>query len=111
MPVKGTKVQLDLGRVAVIARVRINGQPAGTLWAPPYRLDITRLVQPGPNRLSMEVTSTWFNRLAYDAGLDEKVRKTWTINGPAKGSAPVPSGLLGPVTVRVGQTLGAGDAR
>ena len=108
---KGTKVQLDLGRVAVIARVRINGQPAGTLWSPPYRFDITPLVQPGVNRLSVEVTSTWFNRLAYDAGLDEKARKNWTINGPAKGSVPVPSGLLGPVTVRVGQTLSASDAR
>jgi hypothetical protein len=47
--------------------------------------------------------------LAYDAGLDEKARKTWTINGPAKGSARLPAGLLGPVIVRVGKTLDASD--
>jgi hypothetical protein len=99
----GAKVGLDLGRVEVIASVRINGQLAGTVWLPPYRLDITRLVKPGLNHLSVEVTSTWFNRLVYDAGLDEKSRKTWTINGPRKDSALVPTGLLGPVTLQLGQ--------
>ena len=105
----GSRVELDLGRVEVIASLRINGEPAGTVWAPPYRLDITSLVKPGVNRLSAEVTSTWYNRLVYDAGLDEKARKTWTISGPAKGRALLPAGLLGPVTVRVGQTLGMSE--
>ena len=65
----------------------------------------------GSNRIEIEVTNTWFNRLAYDAGLDEKARKTWTISGPAKGRPLQPAGLLGPVAVRLGQILGAGDAR
>jgi hypothetical protein len=104
-------VELDLGRVEVIASVRLNGQPVGTVWTPPYRLDITRLAKPGINRLTVQVTSTWFNRLAYDAGLDEKARKTWTISGPARGSALVPSGLMGPATVRIGQVLDASNAR
>jgi hypothetical protein len=107
----GAKVELDLGRVEVIASVQVNGERAGSLWSPPYRLDITRLVKPGLNRLSVAVTSTWFNRLAYDAGLEERARKTWTISGPAKGRPPVPAGLLGPVTVRVGQALGVGEVR
>lgn len=101
------RAALDLGRVEVIAAVRINGQLAGTLWSPPHRLDISRLVKPGVNHLSVDVTSTWYNRLAYDAGLEEKARKSWTIGGPAKGSPLVPAGLLGPVTVRIGQTLGS----
>ena len=104
-------MELDLGRVEVIASVRLNGEPVGTVWSPPYRLDITRLVKPGVNRLSVEVTSTWFNRLAYDAGLDEKARKTWTISGPAKGRPLLPAGLLGPVEVRLGDTLGANEAQ
>jgi hypothetical protein len=95
-------VRLDLGRVEVIASVRVNGEPVGTVWAPPYRLDITRAVKPGVNQLAVEVTGTWFNRLVYDAGLPEAERKTWTIAGPAKGAALQPSGLLGPVTVSVG---------
>ncbi len=107
----GARVDLDLGRVEVIAAARLNGEPAGILWSPPYRLDITRLLKPGLNRLSVDVTDTWFNRLAYDAGLDEKARKTWTISGPAKGSSPLPAGLLGPVTVRLGQVLIPADTK
>ena len=107
----GARVELDLGRVAVIASVRLNGELAGTVWTPPYRLDLTRLAKGGVNRLSVAVTSTWFNRLAYDAGLDEKARKTWTIHGPGRGSALQPAGLLGPVTVRTSQTLEVSAAR
>jgi hypothetical protein len=106
-----SRVELDLGRVEVIASVRLNGEPAGTVWTAPYRLDVTRLARPGVNRLMVEVTSTWFNRLVYDAGLDEKARKTWTISGPAKNRALVQTGLLGPVAVRIGQILDASDAR
>jgi len=62
---------------------------------------VSRAVKAGVNRLSVEVTNTWFNRLAYDAGLPEAERKTWTIHGPAKGSALKPAGLLGPVTISV----------
>jgi hypothetical protein len=58
-------------------------------------------VRLGVNRLTVEVTSTWFNRLVYDAGLPEAERKTWTISGPNKDAALQLSGLLGPVTVRV----------
>jgi hypothetical protein len=94
-------VELDLGQVEVIASVRVNGQAVGTLWSPPYKVDISRAVKAGVNQLSVDVTSTWFNRLAYDAGLPESQRKTWTIKGPGKGTALKPAGLLGPVTVTV----------
>jgi len=102
----GVRLELDLGRVEVIGTIRVNGVAAGTVWAPPHRLEITRLVKPGRNRLEVEVTSTWFNRLVYDAGLDEPARKTWTISGPAKDKALMPSGLLGPVMMQV---VGAPD--
>lgn len=104
-PPPGARVELDLGRVEVIAGVTVNGKTLGRLWAPPYRLDITGAVKPGTNHLAVEITNTWHNRLSYDAGLDEKLRRTWTINGPGKGAALVPAGLLGPVKVRVGQLL------
>lgn len=94
-------VELDLGRVEVLAAVKVNGVPVGTVWSPPYRVDVSRAVKPGVNRLVVEVTNTWFNRLVYDAGLPEAERKTWTIRGPAKGSPLQPAGLLGPVTVCV----------
>ena len=94
-------IELDLGRVEVIASARVNGEPVGTVWTPPFRLDISKAVKLGENRLSVDVTSTWHNRLVYDAGLPEAERKTWTISGPAKGSALLPAGLLGPVTVNI----------
>ena len=97
-------LELDLGRVERIASVRLNGRLLGTLWAPPYRLDLSQAVRAGAeNLLEVEVTGTWFNRLVYDAGLPEAERKTWTIKGPPKDAALRPSGLLGPVAVRVGQ--------
>ena len=86
---------LDLGEVDMIADVSLNGEAAGVLWARPYRLKIQ--ARPGRNTLRVAVTSTWFNRLAYDSNQPEALRKTWTIAGPDAGSPLRNSGLLGPV--------------
>ena len=94
------QVLLDLGDVDMIADVRINGQPAGIRWAHPYKLLIGKYLKAGKNTIEVDVTGTWFNRLAYDASLPEADRKTWTISGPAAGSPLRPSGLLGPVLLR-----------
>ncbi|MDR1498257.1 MAG: hypothetical protein LBS59_07625 [Puniceicoccales bacterium] len=94
---------LDLGKVEFIAEVTLNGQKLPTLWVPPYRLDISKHAKPGTNKLAIAVTSTWFNRLAYDNANPKKPRKTWTLGGPRSGS--VPSGLLGPVALLVGEKI------
>ncbi|MDO5580621.1 MAG: glycosyl hydrolase [Planctomycetia bacterium] len=94
---KTARYYLDLGEVEMIADVRVNGQAAGTVWAHPYRVEITDVIRAGENRLEIEITGTWFNRLVYDAGLPEPDRKTWTIGGPGKESPLRKSGLLGPV--------------
>jgi len=57
---------LDLGRVEMIAAVTVNGRQVQTLWAPPYRTEIAEYLREGENRLRIEVTGTWFNRLVYD---------------------------------------------
>ncbi len=90
---------LDLGEVEEIAEVFVNDKKVRTLWCDPYSLDITEGLVEGENEIRIEVTSTWFNRLAYDAMLPESERKTWTIEGPEAGSELRPSGLLGPVTL------------
>ena len=82
-----------------IAVVRVNGHTADTLWAAPYETDITPFVRRGRNAVSIQVTSTWFNRLVYDAGQPKEKRRTWVINGPGKDNALRPSGLLGPVKI------------
>lgn len=43
------------------ALVTINGQSAGALWHPPYRLDITRLLKPGLNHIEIRVFNTALN--------------------------------------------------
>ncbi|WP_298645672.1 glycosyl hydrolase [uncultured Proteiniphilum sp.] len=96
---EGTRYLLDLGRVEMIAKVRLNGSDVATRWTYPYIMDITGHLQTGENNLEIAVTSTWFNRLAYDAGLPEQQRKTWTISGPEAGSPLKDYGLLGPVSI------------
>ncbi|MBR5174512.1 MAG: hypothetical protein IKW89_01115 [Bacteroidales bacterium] len=95
----GKAMVLDLGKVDFIADVKVNGKNAGVRWTEPYSLDISDLVQEGENTLTIDVTGTWFNRLAYDASRPEAERKTWTIAGPAAGSQLRDSGLLGPVSI------------
>ena len=62
-----------------------------------YRVDLKDFIKQGHNTLELKVTSTWFNRLVFDAGIPEGKRKTWTISGPAKKSSLRASGLMGPV--------------
>ena len=100
---KNESFLLDLGRVEMIAVVSLNGKPIRTLWTPPYKVDLSGAVKTGTNTLTVEVTSTWFNRLVYDAGQPENQRKTWTINGPKKDAALRESGLIGPVVLYSGK--------
>lgn len=97
----GMEYTLDLGRVDMVASVSLNGIQVGNILAPPYRISLKDLVKQGQNTLSVQITSTWFNRLVFDAGQPEDKRKTWTINGPDKSSALRASGLMGPVMIQV----------
>ena len=103
------RLLLDLGRVAVIAEITVNGHSVATLWAPPFRADITPYVTAGTNRIAVKVTSTWYNRLAYDASLPAAKRKTWTISPPSAHAVLQPAGLIGPVGVRVGRVIPLAD--
>lgn len=51
------RLYLDLGRVEVMARVKINGQDLGILWKPLYRIDITDQIQSSSNHLGVDVTN------------------------------------------------------
>lgn len=94
---KKSRYVLNLGEVEFIAKVILNGKDVGTRWTSPYMLDVTDYLKQGVNQLRVEVTSTWFNRLVYDAGQEEKDWKTWTIAGPASNMPLKMYGLLGPV--------------
>ncbi|MDR2755684.1 MAG: hypothetical protein LBC20_08250 [Planctomycetaceae bacterium] len=100
----GQHLFLDLGDVEVIARVSLNGKTVGTCWANPYRLEITDYVQEGENKLQIEVANLWSNRLIGDSKLPIEKRVTWTtFNFYKPDSKLLPSGLIGPVQIKVGQ--------
>ena len=62
-PNSATKAwQLDLGRIAQSARVSLNGEDLGILFAPPFTTEIRDLREHG-NELVIEVTNTSVNRL------------------------------------------------
>jgi hypothetical protein len=101
----GNQYVLDLGNVDMAAGVILNGIKLGNLLAPPYRININDAIKKGENILEVQVTSTWFNRLVFDAGIAEENRKTWVINGPKPNLPLRASGLLGPVVVQRISTL------
>jgi hypothetical protein len=92
---------IDLGRVMVMAKVTLNGQPLGGVWTPPYQVNATHILQAGDNRLEVTVVNNWQNRLIGDQRLPEDQRQTWTVVNPWNAQSPLQSsGLLGPVSVK-----------
>jgi hypothetical protein len=92
---------LDLGDVAVMADVWLNGHDLGVLWKAPFRADVSGILRAGKNHLEIRVANLWLNRMIGDAGLPAEKRLTWSTYEPFKKDDPLPkSGLLGPVTIQ-----------
>jgi hypothetical protein len=106
------RVWLDLGEVADIAEVTVNGKECGVAWTAPYRVEVTQALTTGENRLEVRVTNTWANRLIGDRSLPEAQRLTWTSAPDRVGNGPLlRAGLLGPVRIMSSRKapLPAGD--
>jgi hypothetical protein len=107
----GQHVVLVLDQVRDLAQVSVNGRPVGLVWAPPYRVDVTSALKPGLNRIEIEVTNEWTNRIVGDR-LGPPEERVLPDAGPAPrgGGAfsgprePAESGLLGSVKL-VGKRL------
>ena len=82
----GGEVTLDLGKVVATAEIRVNGQSAGIRVAPPWRVDISKQVKSGENRIEILVYNTLANHYM-------------TI--PTRYRGELTSGLLGPVTIQM----------
>jgi alpha-L-rhamnosidase len=83
------------------AIVFVNGQRAGALWHPPYRLDITPYLRPGQNTLEIRVYNTAINELAGQPPRDlTALRARYGTRFEPQDQDrihPIPSGLLGPI--------------
>jgi hypothetical protein len=100
----GAKIWLDLGKVGVMAKVKINGKPAGGVWTYPYRVEITPFVTGSQSEIEVEieVVNTWANRIVGDKSLPGAQRKLHLsgIAGGGRGpSALQEAGLLGSVKI------------
>ena len=96
----GAKLWLDLGDVKNLAEVRVNGQPLGIVWKPPFRVDATSALKPGANTLEIKVANLWVNRLIGDKQPGAAKMYTYTAVEFYKADSPLlPSGLLGPVKI------------
>lgn len=111
------RVILSLGDVKNIANVIVNGGKPHVVWCAPWQVDITDDLRQGDNRIDIEVTNLWVNRLIGDEQLpDDGIVgdqwPAWLLAGEPRPSkrytfttwkhytadSPLqPSGLLGPV--------------
>ena len=83
------------------ALVTINGRPAGALWHPPYRLDVTSLLKPGVNHIEIRVYNTALN--AWSALPPHDYKPLIAKYGDRfqmqdlNQVKPIPSGILGTI--------------
>ena len=73
---KKERLFLQLGDLAEIAEVTLNGKRLGLVWLPPYRIEISGAVHAGTNELEIRVANLWANRLNADSLLPESQRFT-----------------------------------
>ncbi len=105
--------QLDLGAVHESARVRLNGHDLATLIGPRYRVTIDANALTATNTLEISVTNLSANRIAdldrrgvpwkkfYNVNMPPRLAQNRGADGLFSAAAwePLPSGLLGPVTL------------
>ena len=75
-------ISIDLGEVYDVAEILVNGTSAGILWTKPYKLNIEEFVKEGENKLEVQITNLWINRLTGDINLPEGKKFTRTNRPP-----------------------------
>lgn len=96
----GMRAMLD-SPVREAAEVFVNGKRAGSVWHPPYRVDVTRFLVAGGNRIELKVANLAVNALAGQALPDYRLLSVRYgqrfVPQDTQLIAPRPAGLLGPV--------------
>jgi hypothetical protein len=83
------------------AQVYINGQLVGSVWHPPYEVDVSKFLRIGENQIRIVVANTAINAMAGQSLPDYKLlnlRYTERFTPQdMRDLKPLPSGILGPV--------------
>lgn len=83
------------------AEVFVNGRRAGSVWRPPYTVDVTGALQPGVNRIEVKVANLALNALAGQERPDYRLLSSrYTqrfVPQDTQLITPQPSGMLGAV--------------
>ena len=93
------------GPVREAAQVYANDQFAGSVWCPPYRIELTPFLKPGKNELRIVVGNTAINELAGESQPDYRLLRDryGLLFEPQdmQNLTPLPSGITGKVTLVV----------
>lgn len=93
---------LSLGRVDELARVKVNGRDCGIAWCAPYEVDVTEAVSDSQLlNVEIEVVNSWQNRMLADRNRPAAERRTWTQRPLRSDATSEPSGLKGPLSIRL----------
>jgi hypothetical protein len=85
------------------AQVYVNGSLAGSVWKPPYEVDVTGMLRAGANTIRVVVANLGINRLAGTSLPNYRLLNL--LYGERfqeqdmQNVQPVPCGMLGPVTL------------
>jgi hypothetical protein len=94
------------GPVREAAIIHVNGKRAGSVWSPPYAVDVTALLRPGRNQIRIEVANLAIN---HKAGQPLPNHRLLNLRYGERFSdqemdkiAPQPAGILGTVRLIAG---------
>ncbi|MCM3900301.1 MAG: hypothetical protein ND866_01190 [Pyrinomonadaceae bacterium] len=103
------------GPIREAAVVYINDKRVGSVWCPPYSLDVTSLLRPGQNKIRIMVANTAMNHMAGQSLPDYRLLNLrYGDRFQAQDMdkvQPIPSGLLGPIRLIPETTVGPTPAR
>jgi hypothetical protein len=96
----GMRAMMD-GPIREAAEVFVNGQRAGSVWHPPYELDVTSQLRPGINKIEVKVANLSLNALAGQERPDYRLLSARYgqrfVPQDTHLIVPTSSGMLGPV--------------
>jgi len=90
---------LDLGQVAETSEVILNGKNLGVKYWGERTFDISEAIIEGENKIEIIVTTLLWNYCNSKTREENPMAKVWANRNNIKNNKPLPTGLIGPVTI------------